>query len=248
MVFMWVERLKDLYPGGKYVLITVVIVGVLGALILRNFIGTQPVDNSPKSGVVQNEKEEYPVHRDIVATVFWVGENADGSNDYIHNRSSYWTEDWVSSFGGVDDPKCREDYNPCGFKPKENPFYFALPYGERSKDKLREDRELRVVHWYGESAKEDMSLLKNRWMKITHDNKAAYAQWQDVGPFGMDDKEYVFGDAPPAEPRSGIDMSPATAKYLGLDGRSKVDWQFVDASEVPDGPWTETVTQSGPMY
>jgi hypothetical protein len=35
---------------------------------------------------------------------------------------------WEGHFGGVDDPDRRDGYFLEGFVPKENPFYFALPY------------------------------------------------------------------------------------------------------------------------
>jgi hypothetical protein len=55
----------------------------------------------------------------------------------------------------------------------------------------------------------------------------------------------VFGDAAPAEKRSGLDLSPAVAAALGLDGRGRVTWRFVDGGQVPHGPWTEIETTRG---
>ena len=64
----------------------------------------------------------------------------------------------------------------------------------------------------------------------------------------------MFGstDARPVRSRSnnaGLDVSPALNGCLGfkeLDGDSdKVSWQFVDAAQVPAGPWTKVVTTSG---
>src|SRR5262249_46319086 len=74
------------------------------------------------------------VHNNITTTVFWVGEGADESNANIHNRSSVWVEDWVGAFGGIDDPEKRCNMLPCDFTPKENPFYFALPYNDLTED------------------------------------------------------------------------------------------------------------------
>jgi len=71
------------------------------------------------------------------------------------------------------------------------------------------------------------------------------AQWEDVGPFGEDDADYVFGGAAPAEPRSGLDLSPAAAAALGLAGRGRVSWRFVPEGQVPDGPWTRIETTRG---
>lgn len=188
-------------------------------------------------------------HNGITATVFWVGEGATDDNDFIHNRSSAWMGDWVEAFGGIDDPDDRCGYRPCGFKPRENTFYFALPYTDYSKDGMRPKSELaHDVPWYDGGHIPNGSLLKNRWIKITHENKTAYAQWEDVGPFEDDDPAYVFGDAKPKEARAGLDLSPATTDYLGVDGRGVVSWRFVDEGEVPDGPWRDIITRTPPKY
>jgi hypothetical protein len=84
-----------------------------------------------------------------------------------------------------------------------------------------------------------------------------YGQVEDAGPsFGnlYHDAAYVFGaaNAPPAQPHfnhAGLDVSPALNGCLGfseLDGdNDRVDWRFVDAPSVPDGPWKRIVTTSG---
>ena len=36
-------------------------------------------------------------------------------------------------------------------------------------------------------------MYKNRWIRIVKNEKIAYAQWEDVGPFNTDDKDYAFG-------------------------------------------------------
>lgn len=80
-----------------------------------------------------------------------------------------------------------------------------------------------------------------------HAGKTAYVQWEDVGPFGEDDSGYVFGNAAPKSSEnknSGIDVSPAARDYLGLTGMDKVDWQFVDFKDVPDGVWKKIITTS----
>ena len=69
-----------------------------------------------------------------MTTMFWVGEESDAENAFIPNDASYWDANWQSSFGGVDHPFERNGHWPAGFKPKENPFYVALPYGEFEED------------------------------------------------------------------------------------------------------------------
>jgi hypothetical protein len=190
----------------------------------------------------------YPEHRDIIATVFWVGEPAGRDNDYIGNAASAWDENWQQHFGGVDDPADRQHdgYWPAGFTPGENPFYFALPYGEFT-DSGAVRRDVSRVYWYDPASapKANASILRTRWVRITLGDRTAYAQWSDVGPYEADDVDYVFGRARPTESRAGIDLSPATARYLGVAGSARVAWQFVDAGAVPAGPWTEIVTPPG---
>src|SRR5581483_9702639 len=69
-------------------------------------------------------------HNNITTTYFWVGEPADGDNGYIANSASTWDEQWQKHYGGVDSPSPRNGYDPAGFTPRENPFYFALPYSD----------------------------------------------------------------------------------------------------------------------
>jgi hypothetical protein len=74
----------------------------------------------------------------------------------------------------------------------------------------------------------------------------AYGQWEDVGPFGEDDEVYVFGKKNPKSQKNdnaGIDLSPAISDYLGLNGKEKVSWQFIEEEAVPKGPWKEIITK-----
>lgn len=191
--------------------------------------------------------DDYSLHSDVTATVFWVGEPATADNDRIANAASYWDAEWETHFGGFDDPERRIEAGrrPAAFEPRENPFYVALPYGE-----IREDGSVKPdveqVPWYdGQEVRRDRSILKNRWVEVRAGDRTAYAQWQDVGPFNEDDPAYVFGDAAPEEPRAGIDLSPATAAAIGVAGRGQVSWRFVRAADVPDGPWKRVVTTRG---
>lgn len=208
---------------------------VLVGLVLSACHGTAP------------EPTAYPRHRDVIATVFWVGEPASADNGWIANDQSYWDADWQEHFGGLDDPDHRtaDGSRPSAFVPHENPFYFALPYGELTDDDVVK-QDLSRVPWYrGQRVSRDHSILKNRWIEVSLGRRTVYAQWQDVGPFGEDDADYVFGGAAPAEPRSGLDLSPAAAAALGLAGRGRVSWRFVPEGQVPDGPWTRIETTRG---
>lgn len=202
----------------------------------------------PNADNAGDAKSVYPVHKNITATLFWVGEEAGEENRNISNVPSAWDGDWVRSFGGVDDPKKRSGYRPSKFVPRENPFYFALPYGDFYGNGSRKENVVSVVPWAKQDGlKDGQSVLKNRWIKITKNGKSAYAQWEDVGPFEENDAQYVFGNAEPKNKennQAGLDVSPAVNDFLDIKGMSKVDWQFIDANQVPSGPWKDIVTTS----
>mgnify|MGYP000954092961 CR=1 FL=1 len=158
--------------------------------------------------------------RDILATVFWVGEPG--------NEAGAWDPRWVRSFGGVDDPKRRRGFLPAGFIPKQTPFYCALPYND-------------VAGRPGAK-----SGLAGRWVEVRaggREGRAArscFCVLADVGPWRVDDREYVLDGKRPkaeAEGRAGIDLSPAVRDWLGLSGKDLVDWRFAEEVSVVEGPW-----------
>jgi N-acetylmuramoyl-L-alanine amidase len=65
---------------------------------------------------------------------------------------------------------------------------------------------------------------------------ASTATIEDVGPWNIDDPYWITGERPQAESGTdmtgrttngaGIDLSPALAKVLQIDGMGKVDWEF----------------------
>ena len=182
--------------------------------------------------------------KETMTTLFWVGEASGEENAFIPNDQSYWDQDWQDHYGGVDDPESRSGHWPADFKPKENPFYVALPYGEFTRaGKLK--RRARNIPWFTDGV---TPLLKNRWVEILLRGRSCFAQWQDVGPCGEDDFGFVFGNS--AKPRNtfdaraGLDVSPAVWHYLGMDDNRVTAWRFVEAGDVPSGPWTEIVTAS----
>ncbi|WP_456433301.1 endo alpha-1,4 polygalactosaminidase [Nitratifractor sp.] len=217
----------------------------VGAVLLAFALGG--CGGGGESSVPGAEAPHYREHKAITSTVFWIGETGSADNGGISNIASVWDDLWERSYGGVDDPENREGYRPAGFVPYENPFYVALPFNDFDKEGHRKRGLESIIPWYTSPAP-GQSLCKNRWIRIRKGDRVAYAQWEDAGPFGEDDAEYVFGDARPKNARNdhaGIDLSPAVRDYLGAGDVDRVDWRFVDASEVPDGPWKETVTRSG---
>ena len=197
--------------------------------------------------------DKYPLHKNITVTNFYVGELASSDNGYIPNVASAWDDIWMWDYGGIDSPNDRNasyPYYPAKFIPTENPFYFALPYNDLDENGKPKPSQ-KEIPWY--RGPTNTTILKNRWIKIikTYDDgtkKVAYAQWEDVGPFGEDDFDYVFGNAKPKNQindNAGLDVSPAVKIYLGLKDIDKIDWQFVDDKDVPEGPWKKIVTKSG---
>jgi hypothetical protein len=187
--------------------------------------------------------ERYPWKRQIVTTVFWIGEMPSGNNP-VPNRSSSWDKDWTRSYGGFDDPTPahRSDYMPEKFTPRQNPFYCALPYNDKASTGHRPEAP-RVVPWFKEAYQgPGISTCKGRWVAIHKGNRTVYAQWEDAGPFRTDHWQYVFGDERPKpnlNKGAGLDVSPAVRDYLGLQETDVTDWKFVDFSEVPRGPWAK---------
>lgn len=189
----------------------------------------------------------YPLHSNIVASVFWVGEGETAENDFIQNHASAWDPKWEEHFGGVDAPEHRYLGCPC-FAPKENPYYVALPYNDLDEAHERRPEAAKVIPWFEmalSNVEEGQSVLKNRWVEVSIGARRCYGQWEDVGPALEDDVDYVFGSAAPRNGfglKAGIDLSPALASCLGIQGTANVTWRFVDPANVPAGPWSHVVT------
>ena len=175
------------------------------------------IDKGETTGAEQNKQtEKYPWHENIIATIFWAGEEASEENAWIANDDSTWDEQWMEHFGGVDNPEGRN------FIPKENPYYFALPYTDFDENGRKQN--IKKVYWYEQYQDRltdtSFSIIKNRWAEIKNKekDKTCYGQWEDAGPSEYDDTDYVFGTAQPKYD-VGIDLSPDLAKCLGIDGK-----------------------------
>jgi hypothetical protein len=209
---------------------------------------THPVTTTPTSTPVTSL---YPVHKNITATVFWVGEPV-GNGSSEDNALSAWDDHWDIHYGGYDDYVNRNGYYPVGFTPKENPFYLDMPYNDFNDNGERKANAYSVVPWAHEKKWADNeSMMKNRWVKLTKGDQVCYGQIEDAGPYEYDDYAYVFGTAAPKSKlaqSAGLDVSPALRdclKFQGLNNDSnRVNWQFVDEKSVPAGPWTKIITRS----
>lgn len=183
----------------------------------------------------------FPWKTNIVTTVFWIGEQAGGNNP-VPNFKSSWDANWTSSYGGFDTPdsSARRNYIPVAFIPKQNPFYFALPYNDVTHGQFKPEAPL-VIPWFKQAyTAPGQSVCKSRWIAIRKGNRTCYAQWEDCGPFRTDHFQYVFQNERP-KPNlnhgAGLDVSPAVRDYLGLAPTDVTDWQFVEVRDVPPGPW-----------
>jgi hypothetical protein len=190
----------------------------------------------------------YPWKIRVTCTVFWIGELPSARNPTPNNKSS-WDQNWVANYGGYDDPDPSNriadyttgDFRPKGFIPKLNPFYVALPYNDVIGHGMHKAEASRVIPWFTQMHPEPgKTVCKDRWIQIYNGSRSCYAQWEDCGPWETDDWEFVFGTKPPKTTQNGsagIDLSPAIRDYLTLKSGDKVHWRFIEAAQVPQGPW-----------
>jgi hypothetical protein len=206
--------------------------------------------DSPSLPPTLEAPTKYPWKKNIVGTVFWVGE-LPTQNNPTPNTGSSWDPKWMQTFGGYDDPAVTARhvaFRPLNFVPKENPFYVALPYNDVINYKTTKPEAAKIIPWFKDTfVREGKSVCHNRWLAIRFQDKVCYAQWSDCGPFNTIDANYVFGDARPMNAKNqgaGIDLAPAVRDYLGFRSGQAVDWRFVEDSEVPAGPWRDYGTNN----
>jgi len=193
-------------------------------------------------------KNSYPWKTNIFTTMFYIGEGG-SSISPTTNHASSWDQEWESSNRGSDNPNDRNGYASGSHASTVNPFYIALPFN----DLVYPDKARRWLPPGWRRPNKDgkpVSACKDRWVEIkTEDGSGhiCYAQWEDVGPLRYDHAEYVFGnERPNTYTRAGLDVSPAVAQYLGIDGtkRSTTRWRFVDDEDVPPGAWLKYEEQA----
>jgi hypothetical protein len=213
----------------------------VGALKLREDALLKIEPKTLDQSLAATPSRTYFWHTDIVTTTFWIGEPPKGNNP-TPNQASAWDLNWSQSYGGADLPDAgnRKGFLPAKFVPRQNPFYIALPYNDVCGGKTKPEAS-QVIPWFKEAfVKSGQTVLKDRWVALRKDNRICYAQWEDVGPFRTDHWEYVFGNdrpRPNLNRGAGLDVSPAVRDYLGIGPTDTTDWRFVEASEVPSGPW-----------
>ncbi len=229
-------RNSTLWLGG-IMAIALILVGF--ASLVSTKLGGHPEDRvvaEPATLLPRTAYTRFPWRFDIVATVFWVGDP----------KSSPWDPEWLNNFGGIDDPNPSQrtsDFTVKGFTPGLNPFYVALPYNDCLSSEEHKPEAAKIIPWFKSSfVRAGRSVLRGAWLAIRHENHVCYAQWENCGPVGADDANYVFGNARPQTEKasgSGIYVSPAVRDYLGMPSWATVDWRFVDVGEIPEGPWSK---------
>lgn len=200
---------------------------------------TSPSPDFVFTNYSKKAKTTYPWKTGIITTMFWIGEG--GSNiSSTDNKASSWDEKWISTNRGTDNPNDRNGYATAGHASTVNPFYVALPFNDLAFPDKAHEWVPRSWHRPPQDGKQ-VSACKDRWVWIKNaQGRSCFAQWEDVGPLRYDHAEYVFGDErPDTYTRAGLDVSPAVAQYLGIDGNSRAitSWRFVDDEDVPPGAW-----------
>ena len=196
------------------------------------------LDNFNFTNFSRTTHHTYPWKYDIITTEFWIGE-AGTTISSTDNIASAWDTNWREDNHGTDTPGDRDGYAPAGHAAMTNPFYVALPFN----DLAFPDKARRWVpaSWFRPPRNgKQISACKDRWVEIKNaQGDTCYAQWEDVGPLRYDHAEYVFGDErPDTYTRAGLDVSPAVAQYLNIDGRNRLTrWRFVDDADVQPGIW-----------
>lgn len=82
---------------------------------------------------------------------------------------------------------------------------------------------------------------KRPWVRVYANGKSIQCEIVDVGPWNTKDNYWDKGSRPQSESgtdmsgrhtnHAGIDLTPAAAKALGIDGKGVVDWEFATAAD-----------------
>src|SRR5438034_2810962 len=97
--------------------ISILLIGALAAIV-AGCLSTQ--HNASATG------ERYPWKKNIVTTVFWIGEQPSGNNP-VPNRRSSWDKDWSRSYGGFDDPNPAHRSNYIPVSSRRDRIRFTAP-------------------------------------------------------------------------------------------------------------------------
>ena len=173
----------------------------------------------------------YPWKTNIITTVFWMSDDAPGFS--LEKKAPHLNK------GNSDDLDNSSGYASAKHASTRNPFYVALPFNDLA---YPEKAHQWVPAGWLKPAHDGkpVSACLDRWVEIkSRTGRVCFAQWRDVGPDRADHAEYVFGsERPDTGNRAGLDVSPAVAKYLGVNKETITSWRFADDDDVLPGMWT----------
>jgi hypothetical protein len=83
-------------------------------------------------------------------------------------------------------------------------------------------------------------------VRVTANGRSVVCEIVDVGPWNIDDPYWVVGTRPQSETgidkrgrktnKAGIDLTPAAANAIGIEGKGLVDWEFVNGPSETSQP------------
>ena len=114
---------------------------------------TQDVQDPPAKAA-----ERYPWKNEIVTTTFWIGEKPTQNNP-VPNHKSSWDGKWAENYGGTDTPDRKSrtsEFIPANFVPRQNPFYVALPYNDKTSNGHKPEAK-QVIPWFKRSTRDRTS-------------------------------------------------------------------------------------------
>jgi hypothetical protein len=193
----------------------------------------------PSVAVPGPEEQFYPWKIDIVAVVFQIGKTPETSDQLLVTPSAWNPSTGQGRFTRLS--HTAEYDRSWGYK---TTFYVALPFNDLAHPDLAQRWTPSSWHKAAASDQPPVSVCQHRWIEIKNRyGRVCYAKWEAVGPHGTGDAEYVFGTARP-EGKTGLGISPAVAKYLGVENSGPCSWRFVDGKDVKPGMWLRYDEQS----
>ncbi|KAM9984382.1 hypothetical protein ACTFIZ_004091 [Dictyostelium cf. discoideum] len=161
--------------------------------------------------------KSYTTHYNV-KTILRYADNHEDTFLWASNQTA-WDRDWKNKIGIVSVDTC--PFVKSVLIPKENTFYCVLPYNDL--DQFGRKANAYQIPWATSQDPDEYSILKNRWIKVTHKDAMAFCQYEDVGPQYDDDFSYVFGTSHslPESQYGGLAISPHVAQFLGIYQRFK---------------------------
>ncbi|KAM9962731.1 hypothetical protein ACTFIR_005648 [Dictyostelium discoideum] len=161
--------------------------------------------------------KSYTTHYNV-KTILRYADNHEDTFLWASNQTA-WDRDWKNKIGIVSVDTC--PFIKSVLIPKENTFYCVLPYNDL--DQFGRKANAYQIPWATSSDPDEYSILKNRWIKVSHKDAMAFCQYEDVGPQYDDDFSYVFGTSHslPESQYGGLAISPHVAQFLGIYERFK---------------------------